>query len=152
MTPTAQTPPLINAHRLFHAGCDCACECCDDVDMLYRIRKGDTAFVSDRFVIIREDLLDGLSGDWAIVHDLDTIPEADWFDLTVTPAEEPSTRVFQKRFLDPLHDAGLRVRPIGHPHTHAIVAPDRRVMGFIMPLVEEPGDSGYADDEVGVAS
>lgn len=95
-----------------------------------------TLFITDRHVLLPADRVLGWD---RIDHPLIELrPQAsdglaEWLTATVLP--DASDRVFYRKFIDALEQAGFLIRPLeGLMATHGICDPDLRLVGVVSPV------------------
>ena len=96
-------------------------------------------YITDRYVLLPVARIGGLPVGYAKELRLQPIPGqsldgfAEWMAATVLP--DPSPRLFSKWMVDPLEQAGFRIRPLdGVKDAHGICDPDLSLVGLVIPL------------------
>lgn len=96
-------------------------------------------YLTDRFVLLPISRLSHLPVGYSEVLNLRPLGQRHLDGFTEVMAghvtAEPSDRVFLQHLLDPIEEAGLKVRPIVHvKEIHAVCDPDLSVVGLLQPL------------------
>lgn len=134
----------------WHEPVDCTCPddalefCTHDVEggwvsPMYMGTIDGAGYITDQYSLLPIARVGELPVGYGHVLNLRPVPGqalegfAEWLTATVIP--DASTRLFANWLIDPLEEAGFRIRPLeGVKDTHGICDPDLALVGLVIPV------------------